>query len=77
MKQFYSVLEIDSRRIITPKRIIMKKGKLIEKPTDHYSLVLRLKNLPRSGHQQKKDVRWNLMKPGGWAKYKGCLMKKL
>ena len=70
LKPFYSSLLIDSKRIITPKRVMMKRGKLIEKPTDHYSLVLKLKNLPRSGHQQKKEVRWNLMKPGGWLRYK-------
>ena len=70
LKPFYLSLLIERKREITPKRIMMKKGKLIEKPTDHYSLVLKLKNLPRSGHQQKKELRWNLMKPGGWTKYK-------
>ena len=54
LKPFYSSLLRDSKRMITPKRVMMKRGKLIEKPTDHYSLVLKLKNLPRSGHQQKK-----------------------
>ena len=70
LKPFYSSLLIDSRRKITPKRVMMRRGKLIEKPTDHYSLLLMLKNLPRSGIQQKKEIRWNLMKQGGWAKYK-------
>ena len=70
LKPFYSSLKVNSRREITPKRIMMKKGRLIEKYTDHYSLVLQLKNLPRTGHQQKKEVRWNLMKPGGWKKYR-------
>ena len=62
LKQFYASLLIDSSRKITPKRIMMRKRKLIEKPTDHYSLVLKLKNLPKSGIQEKKEVRWNLMK---------------
>ena len=70
LKQFYSSLLIDSRRDITPKRIMMTRGKLVEKPTDHYPLALKLKDLPRSGVQQKKETRWNLMKDGGWARYK-------
>ena len=49
---------------------MIKKCVLIEKPTDHYSLVVKLKNLPRSGLQQKKEVKWNLMRPGGWMRYK-------
>ena len=76
LKPFYSSLLIDGRRKITPKRVMMRSGKLIEKPTDHYSLLLKLKNLPRSGIQQKKEIRWNLMKPEGWAKYKELSDKK-
>ena len=70
LRPFYSSLLIDSRRKITPKQVMMRRGKLVEKPIDHYSLLLKLKNLPRSGIQQKKEIKWKLMKQGGWAKYK-------
>ena len=65
---YVDVLEIDNKFSFTPARP-GKNGLLY---TDHYSLLLRLKNLPVKGSQPNqtiKSVRWNTNKEGGWKSY--------
>ena len=66
--KYVEVLVIDSKLAFTPARPI-KNGLLY---SDHYSLLLKLKNLPMKSHKLKstqKTVRWNTNKEGGWKMY--------
>ena len=63
-------LVIDKNRLFTPCRPI-SKGKLTY--TDHYSLILKFKNIPMRNNQvscDKKNIRWNTNKEGGWNNYR-------
>ena len=63
-------LVIDKFRALTPCRPI-NKNKLTY--TDHYSLILRFKNIPLKISQvsgDRKSIRWNTNKEGGWETYK-------
>ena len=64
-------LFIDKDRKITPARAIKNKGKFKLVYSDHFALLLTLKNLPRKKvkkHEKKKA--WNLAKEDGWNIYK-------
>ena len=63
-------LVIDKSRALTPCRPI-SKDKLTY--TDHYSLILKFKDIPMKKNQvssDKKTIRWNTNKEGGWENYK-------
>ena len=56
---------------ITPARAIKSKGKYKLTYTDHFSLLLTIKNLPRKKeNKQPKTKAWNLAKENGWKLYK-------
>ena len=67
---FVKSLRIDSRRDISLKRPGWKKGKKILTYADHYTLVLKVQDLPRVKKDDSTNVRWNLEKEGGWEEYK-------
>ena len=67
---FVKNLKIDSRRDISLKRPGWKKGKKTLTYADHYTLVLKIQNLPISKKDDSRNVRWNLEKKGGWEEYK-------
>ena len=37
--------------------------------SDHYTLILKLMNLPKKRMEKAHECQWNLSKPGGWEKY--------
>ena len=51
----------------------MSKGKENVIRSDHYPMILELKNMPKAKTIQKKESQWNLKKPGGWDIYKVAL----
>ena len=60
---------IDKDKEFTPYRVLSKDRVVY---TDHYSLKLILKDLPRNvikGCAPSRGVRWNTNKEGGWSKY--------
>ena len=63
-------LLIDSERKFAMKRVIYRSGKLKTVFADHYTLVLRLENLPGVKVKSEKSCYWNLCKEGGWEEYK-------
>ena len=61
-------VQIDSKFEFTPG-IATKNGLCY---TDHYSILLTMKNIPLSSKKRSKSVKtqmWNLNKEGGWEKY--------
>ena len=70
---YINKLEIDSERKLGIASIEKKKkkGKFRLVHTDHFPVLLTLKNLPlEKEKKEEKLVRWNLAKDGGWDDYK-------
>ena len=67
---FIKSLKIDSKREISLKRPGFKKGKKTLTFADHYTLVLKIENLPKVKKEDEKEMRWNLKKKDGWSEYK-------
>ena len=67
---YLSSLLVDTRREYSPCRITKKQGRLVRVYSDHYTMVLSMKNLPRRKVMPAKQSNWNLKKPEGWEKYK-------
>ena len=61
--------QVDSKREFTPKRIVYKNGKMADIYTDHYSCEVELV-MPASSEETKTESRWNVLKPGGWERYR-------
>ena len=51
----------------------MTRGKERVIRSDHYPMILELRNMPKAKTIQKKESQWNLKKPGGWDIYKVAL----
>ena len=67
---FVKEMVIDNERLYAMNRVVTKNGKLTITPTDHYTVILKLVNLPSSMDERVRPVVWNLDKPGGWNSYK-------
>jgi hypothetical protein len=78
-----SSLLIDTKREYAPCRVTRskkvvsqsiqeagKKKQLSLVYSDHYTLVLKLNNLPKKRMVKSNESQWNLNKPGGWEKYR-------
>ena len=60
---------IDVDRKFTPRRVIQRKKKMTTIYTDHFSLMIDLKGMPRQQHLNQHESIWNKGKPGGWEAY--------
>ena len=66
---YLTKVEIDIDKKITPRRVMKKKGKITTIHSDHFSVLVEFKEIPRKhGNEQPKPV-WNLGKPDGWKVY--------
>ena len=65
LEPYLDKMLVDSARKFTPKRVTCSKGKMTIRPTDHFSLVLKLK-MPRKENKKRPLSVWNKAKPGGW-----------
>ena len=64
-------LVIDSKREMAVTRAVKVGTRFKEVPSDHFTCILTLTNLPRVQERKgEKQVVWNLEKEGGWNKYK-------
>ena len=70
LRPFIDRLFIDSGRRYAMKRVIFKDGNFRTIFSDHFTIILTLKNLPSAMIRREKMIRWNLQKEGGWDKYK-------
>jgi hypothetical protein len=61
---------IDKERQFTPKRVISKKGEFLSVYTDHFTMEVKLSEMPKRKVKIDKISNWNLKKPGGWEAYK-------
>ena len=76
LRPYIAKLIIDSKREMTVSRPTKKKGKHKNVFSDHYSGLLLLENLPRKKEiVQKKEIKWNFAKEGGWESYKDITEK--
>ena len=77
LRPFVSRLLIDSKKEITVSRPTKNRGTYKDIYSDHYSCILTFENLPKKRETaQKKTVKWNLAKPGGWETYKKVTEKQ-
>ena len=68
---YVSKLVVDSKRKMAVYRVKRTKNKYKRIYSDHYSNLLTLSNLPLSENkEEKKVIKWNLAKDGGWERYK-------
>jgi hypothetical protein len=68
LEEYVEELVIDEKRRFTPHRAI--RNKLVF--TDHYSLILKFKDIPQKVKTYKdknRTVIWNTSKEGGWKRY--------
>ena len=66
---YLTEVEVDINKKFTPRRVINnKKKKTIY--TDHYSLKIQFRGIPRVQEFKKPESSWNRGKPGGWEVYK-------
>ena len=66
-------MQIDSKQNFCPKKVGRSKGKENIIRSDHYPIILELKNIPKAKTILQKESRWNLKKPGGWEIYKAAM----
>ena len=62
-------VEIDKERKFTPRRVIKTKKKTTNFFTDHYSLKVEFKQIPKKHENNKSEPTLNRGKPGGWENY--------
>ena len=63
---FVTMMIIDVDRKFTPRRVITKKKKTRSIYSDHFSLKIELKGMPRNQKISQTESTWNKGKPGGW-----------
>ena len=66
---FLTKVMVDTERQFTPRRVRTIKKKRITIFTDHYSLKVEFKGIPRKEETAKPETSWNRGKPGGWQVY--------
>ena len=66
---FIAKVQVDKDRKFTPRRVIKRKKEIKSIFTDHFSIKVELKGLPRSKNKKVYQSRWNLGKPGGWDRF--------
>ena len=62
METFVKRMIIDKEKNFTPRRVIKKGGVITEVFTDHFTVKVILKELPRCRKEVEKVVTWNLIK---------------
>ena len=67
---FVKSVVIDKERKCTPKRVISKKGEFLSVYTDHFTMEIKLSEMPKRKVKIDKISNWNLKKSGGWETYK-------
>ena len=62
---YISSLVVDTNREYSPCRVTKKGSRLSRIHSDHYTMVLSMKNLPKQNVMKAKQNQWNLNKPEG------------
>ena len=66
--QYVSSVQVDCERQYTPRRAVLKQGKISVTYTDHLPVLVQLE-MPKTEPLEKVPSNWNLNKPGGWKEY--------
>ena len=66
---YLTKVEVDVGRKFTPRRVKRNKKKQITIFTDHFSLKVELKGVPRRQTNNQQESIWNQGKPGGWDRF--------
>ena len=72
LMNYIEELIIDKDNNHAMERAVFEKGKFTLKRSDHFTLILSLKNIPKSSRNIKptKSTMFNLNKKEGWDNYK-------
>ena len=73
LKSYVSKMLVDSKQEFCPKKVVMTRGKQRMIRSDHFPLIMVLKNMPKAKMMVKRESWWNLHKPGGWEVYKAAM----
>ena len=63
-------MEVDKEMNFTPRRVLKRKKNIVTIFSDHFSLKILLKGIPRRKETDENKTVWNLGKPNGWEVYK-------
>ena len=63
-------MELDKEKNFTPIRVLKQKKNIVTIFSDHFSLKILLKGIPRRIETDENKTVWNLGKPNGWEVYK-------
>ena len=73
---YLSKVVVDKEHKFTPRRVLKTRKGIKSTYTDHFSLKIELKGIPKKQQQEKQQITWNLNKPGGWSDYKTTTNKE-
>ena len=68
--QYVSSLVVDVKKEFSMFRVRKVKNQTKLIPSDHFPLVIRLKNLPTRRIKREQESHWNLNKEDGWKRFK-------
>ena len=60
---FINKVEVDKDKKFTPRRVIKRKQTITSILTDHFSLIIEMKGIPKKLENDKIVASWNLGKP--------------
>ena len=69
LQPYLTKVIVDTDRKFTPKRVITRKKIKRNIFSDHYSLKIEFKGIPRKQEENKQETTWNRGRPGGWETY--------
>ena len=69
-------MNIDKDKQFTPRRVIQKNGQFRSVYADHFTIEIKLSEMPKTKLKVKNTSTWNLKQPGGWDLYKDLSDKK-
>ena len=72
---YVSSLVVDTKKEFLMFRVRKVKDKTKLIPSDHFPLVIRLKNQPTNRIKREQTSNWNLNKIDGWKKFKNLQLK--
>ena len=72
---YISSIVIDKDMKFTPRRVVKTKKETKSIYSDHFSLKVELKGLPKKQEQEKKETMWKVNNPGGWETFKALTDK--
>ena len=72
---YVSSVVVDVKKEYSLYRVRKQKDNLKLIPSDHFPIVVKLRNLPTRRIKREQTSNWNLNKPNGWKRFKELQME--